>query len=125
MIRPEALEALRGVDLILHAGDIGGDHVIDALRTIAPVEFVRGNNDEDTGYETKIIGRILLTHIFRDELLTMDADIIVVGHSHKPRNEVVAGKLIFNPGSAGPRRFKLPVCIGVIERDRAYHVDLV
>jgi uncharacterized protein len=125
LIRPEALEALKGVDLILHAGDIGGDHVLEALRAIAPVEFVRGNNDNDTGYETKIIGRILLTHIFREELLATDADIIVFGHSHTPRNEVVGGKLLFNPGSAGPRRFKLPVCLGVIEGERAYHVDLV
>ena len=129
MIRPEALEALRGVDLILHAGDIGGDHVLEALRAIAPVKFVRGNNDDDTGYGITWVSaagrRILLTHIFRDDLLTMDADIIVVGHSHKPRNEVVGGKLLFNPGSAGPRRFNLPVCVGVIERDRAYHVDLV
>jgi len=124
LIRPEALEALRGVDIILHAGDIGGDHVLEALREIAPVTFVRGNNGGDTGYETKIIGRILLTHIFREELLAKDADIIVVGHSHKPRNEVVGGKLIFNPGSAGPRRFKLPFCVGIIEGDRAYHLTI-
>ena len=51
-------------------------------------------------------------------------DIIVVGHSHKPRNEIVGGRLVFNPGSAGPRRFKLPVMVGIIERTRAYHVAL-
>ena len=119
---------MRGVDVILHAGDIGGEHVLDALRAIAPVTSVRGNNDGDDGYEIArvTIGgrRILLTHIFRDELLSEDADIIVFGHSHMPRNEVVGGVLLFNPGSAGPRRFKLPVMVGIIEPERAYHVAL-
>ena len=114
--------------MILHAGDIGGQQVIDALRAIAPVTFVRGNNDDDDGYEIArvTIGgrRILLTHIFRDELLRENADIIIFGHSHQPRNEVVGDVLLFNPGSAGPRRFKLPVTIGIIEPERAYHVTL-
>jgi len=127
-MRPEALEALRGVDHILHAGDIGGEHVLEALREIAPLTFVPGNNDDDDGYAIArlTIGerRIVLTHIFRDALLNERADIIVVGHSHQPRNEVIAGKLIFNPGSAGPRRFKLPVTLGIIEPGRAYHVAL-
>jgi hypothetical protein len=129
LIRPEALAALQGVDVILHAGDIGGAHVLDALREIAPVTSVRGNNDDDDGYEiarVTIGGRhILLTHIFREALLDEDADVIVFGHSHMPRNEVVGGVLLFNPGSAGPRRFKLPVMVGMIEGDRAYHVKLV
>ena len=129
LMRPEALAALRGVDAILHAGDIGGEHVLDALRQVAPVTFVRGNNDDDDGYgivRVTIAGRrILLTHIFRDELLNERSDIIVFGHSHKPRNDVVGGVLLFNPGSAGPRRFKLPVTIGMIERERAYHVELI
>ena len=128
MIRPEALEALRGVDHILHAGDIGGEHVLEALREIAPLTSVRGNNDDDDGYAIArlTIGRrrIVLTHIFRDALLNERADIIVAGHSHQPRNEVIDGKLIFNPGSAGPRRFQLPVTVGIIEPGRAYHVDL-
>jgi putative phosphoesterase len=117
------------VDAILHAGDIGGDHVLDALRAIAPLTFVRGNNDDDNGYDIVYVSmggkKILLTHIFRPELLDHDADIIVCGHSHVPRNEIVANKLIFNPGSAGPRRFKLPVTVGILERDRAYHVELI
>lgn len=128
LIRPEALAALRGVDIILHAGDIGGEHVLEALREIAPVTSVRGNNDDDDGYEIARVAiggrRILLTHIFRDELLREDADIIVFGHSHQPRNEMAGGILLFNPGSAGPRRFKLPVMVGIIEPDRAYHVAL-
>ena len=128
LIRPEALAALQGVDAILHAGDIGGDHVIAALSEIAPVTFVRGNNDDADGYDVVrvTIGgrRILLTHIFRDELLEEDIDVIVFGHSHQPRNEVVGGVLLFNPASAGPRRFKLPVMVGVIEGKRADHIDL-
>jgi putative phosphoesterase len=125
LIRPEALEALKGVDAILHAGDIGGAHVIEALGQIAPVTFVRGNNDDDNGYEIVHVSiggrRILLTHIFREELLQEDTDVIVFGHSHRPHNEVVNGVLLFNPGSAGPRRFKLPVTVGIIEGERAYH----
>jgi uncharacterized protein len=116
------------VDAILHAGDIGGHHVLDALRAIAPVTFVRGNNDDGNGYEiarVSIAGRrFLLTHIFRSELLQEPVDVIVFGHSHQPHNEVIGGVLLFNPGSAGPRRFKLPVMVGVIEGNRAYHVDL-
>jgi uncharacterized protein len=129
LMRPEALQALAGVDAILHAGDIGGEHVIEALSAIAPVTYVRGNNDDSDGYEVVrlTIGdqRILLTHIYRPELLREGADVIVFGHSHQPRNEVVDGVLLFNPASAGPRRFKLPVMVGVIEGKRAYHVKLV
>ncbi|HUJ14215.1 MAG TPA: metallophosphoesterase family protein [Thermoanaerobaculia bacterium] len=128
LMRPEALAALAEVDHILHAGDIGGEHVLEALRQVAPLTFVRGNNDHDNGYDIVYISvggrRILLTHIFRDELLDEDVDIIVCGHSHTPRNEVVGGRLVFNPGSAGPRRFKLPVTVGIIEGERAYHVAL-
>jgi len=128
LIRPEALQALAGVDAILHAGDIGGDHVLDALRAIAPVTFVRGNNDDDNGYEIarlSIAGRrFLLTHIFRPELLREPVDVIVFGHSHRPHNEVIDGVLLFNPGSAGPRRFKLPVAVGIIEGQRAHHIFL-
>jgi uncharacterized protein len=128
LMRPEALAALQGVDAILHAGDIGGDHVIEALRAIAPVTFVRGNNDDSDGYDIvrATIGglRILLTHIYRPELLQQEADVIVFGHSHRPHNEVIDGVLLFNPASAGPRRFKLPVMLGMIEGKRAYHIDL-
>jgi putative phosphoesterase len=128
LIRPEALEALRGVDVILHAGDIGGEHVLAALRAIAPVTYVRGNNDDSDGHEIVrvTIGgiRILLTHILPQRSDVHNADIVVFGHSHLPRNEVVDGVLLFNPGSAGPRRFKLPVAIGIIEGDRARHIVL-
>ena len=90
--------------------------------------FVRGNNDDSDGHDVVrlTIGsqRILLTHIFRPELLEEKVDVIVFGHSHQPRNEVVDGVLLFNPASAGPRRFKLPVMVGVIEGKRAYHIEL-
>lgn len=135
-MRPEALAALAGVDRILHAGDIGGDHVLAALRRIAPVTFIRGNNDDDDGCAIKRITsgekRILLTHILprpneprgpvRDLLPLVD--IVVFGHSHLPHNEVIDGVLFFNPASAGPRRFDYPVSVGMIEGDRAYHVAL-
>jgi len=102
--------------------------VLEALGEIAPVTSVRGNNDDDNGYEIVrvTIGgrRILLTHIFRDELRNEKVDVIVFGHSHQPHNEVIDGVLLFNPGSAGPRRFKLPVMVGIIEDARAYHIAL-
>ena len=126
------------MDAILHAGDAGGRDVLDALRAIAPVVFVRGNNDDSDGYEivrTTIGGlRILLTHILprphelrtaiRESLQRKPADIVVFGHSHLPHNEVVDGVRYFNPASAGPRRFDYPVAVGIIDGNRAYHLAL-
>ena len=136
LLRPEVLEVFRGVDHIVHAGDIGGDDVIDALRRIAPVTFVRGNNDGEDGYAIvrETIGgvRILVTHILprphavrrqvRDRL--PDVDLVVFGHSHLPHNEIVDGVLFFNPASAGPRRFDYPVSVGIVEGREARHVPL-
>ncbi len=136
LLRPELLEALSGVDHILHAGDIGGKDVIAALRKIAPVTFVRGNNDEDDGYgivRANVGGlRVLLTHILprpaqlRDEVRQAlpSVDLVVFGHSHLPHNEIVGGVRFFNPASAGPRRFDYPVSVGMIEGDAFYHVAL-
>src|SRR5712691_2388219 len=99
LIRPEALAALRGVDAILHAGDIGGEHVLEALRAIAPVTFVRGNSDGADGYDIVRVSiggiRFLLTHILprgprsavRASLAALPADIVIFGHSHLPHNE--------------------------------------
>ena len=126
------------MDAILHAGDVGGQDVLDALRAIAPVVFVRGNNDDSDGHEivrTTIGGlRILLTHILphpnelraaiRESLQREPADIVIFGHSHLPHNEVVDGVRYFNPASAGPRRFDYPVAVGIIEGNRAYHLAL-
>lgn len=131
LLRPEVAAVFANVDHILHAGDIGGDHIIDALREIAPVTFVRGNNDDDDGYESKrtTIGdlRVLLTHILprphqpRDDLrrALKSVDVVVFGHSHLPHDEHVSGVWYFNPASAGPRRFDLPVSVGILEKDGA------
>jgi putative phosphoesterase len=138
LMRAEALEVLRGVDAILHAGDIGGDTIIDALRELAPVTFVEGNNDSRDGTDivrVKIGGtRILLTHILprphavdphvMRSLREKPADLVVFGHSHLPHNEVVDGVRYFNPASAGPRRFDLPVSVGIIDGAKAAHVAL-
>lgn len=138
LLRPEAVAALEGVTHIIHAGDIGGDDIIRALKKLAPVTFVRGNNDDASGYEIKPVTvgglRILVTHILprpravgknvRAALQKEFADVVVFGHSHLPHDEVIEGVRFFNPASAGPRRFDYPVAIGIIEADRAWHVAL-
>jgi putative phosphoesterase len=138
LLRPEALAALRGVDAIIHAGDIGGMDIIRALERIAPVIFVEGNNDSRDGTDVlrATIGgvRVLVTHILprplaphrrvlaslRDE----PADLVVFGHSHLPHNEVIDGVRFFNPASAGPRRFDYPVSVGIVDDRGARHVAL-
>ena len=142
VVHSRLAEVFRGVDRIIHAGDIGGAHVIDALKKIAPVIAVRGNNDEADGEEirrSEIDGlRILLTHILPrphqpdrrviDSMRKRPADIVIFGHSHLPHDEIVDGVRYFNPASAGPRRFDLPVSVGILERRRgrwqSYHVAL-
>ena len=123
LLRPEAVEALRGSHHIIHAGDIGDAMMLDDLRDIAPVTAVRGNVDRDT-WARKIpltevleIGRlsIYVLHILQDLDLKPEAAgfrVVVSGHSHLPKQETKNGVLYFNPGSAGPRRFKLPVTLG-------------
>jgi uncharacterized protein len=148
LVRPEAIEALRGSDVILHAGDIGGSHVLAELGELAPVIAVRGN--VDGGWARLLPARRLLdlggvpVLILHDRALVgpepfqagagaagaprgkraADPDrsarhtperIVVFGHSHQPLAETRNGVLWFNPGSAGPRRFKLPVSVGRLE----------
>jgi len=143
LVRPEVERVFKGVDAIVHAGDIGGEHVLDALRAIAPLMFVEGNNDDATGEEivrADVGGlRVLLTHILPKpekpasrvvaSLKKAPADIVIFGHSHMQFNDRVNGVWYFNPASAGPRRFHLPVSVGVIEkRGRAWsaqHVALI
>jgi uncharacterized protein len=126
LLRPEALDALAGVDRIVHAGDVGGDGILQPLREIAPVTAVRGNVDRgpwsrelpDTA--TLQVGgvRILVLHI-RDELprrlpggpAAAGFDAVIHGHSHQSAIEDEGGVLFVNPGSAGPRRFDLPVTL--------------
>jgi uncharacterized protein len=122
LLRPEALIALQGSELIIHAGDVGKPEVVEALKTIAPVIAVRGN--VDTGAwaaalpATSIIearsAKIYVIHDLHELNLDLGAagiNIVVSGHSHKPRRKDVSGVLYVNPGSAGPRRFRLPVSV--------------
>jgi putative phosphoesterase len=123
LLRPEAVEALRGSDRILHAGDIGGPEILEALARIAPVTAVRGNVDTASWAcalpETEIIGvggvSIYMLHDRGQLDLKPEAAgfrVVVYGHSHHPKMEEKSGVLYFNPGSAGPRRFSFPVSVG-------------
>jgi putative phosphoesterase len=122
LLRPEALAALTGVERIVHAGDIGASDVLEALGRIAPVTAVRGNNDRERWAadipETDVleIGDVSL-YVLHD-LHELDLDpraagfaAVIAGHSHQPRMEERDGVLYLNPGSAGPRRFKLPISL--------------
>jgi len=136
LLRPEVFAVFANVDHILHAGDVGGEDLIDSLREIAPVTFVDGNNDDSDGYDiTRVtIGslRILLTHILprphepRREVrgALPSVDLVIFGHSHLPHNEVIGGVRFFNPASAGPRRFDYPVSVGIIEGTEVRHIAL-
>ncbi|HSY68057.1 MAG TPA: metallophosphoesterase family protein [Edaphobacter sp.] len=125
LLRPEALAALRGVEHILHAGDVGDIAILDALREIAPVTAIRGNVDvsgacaELPATDVVELGDKLfyLVHSVRDlDINPVVAGIamVVSGHSHKALVEVRDGVVFFNPGSAGPRRFSLPVTVGFV-----------
>jgi putative phosphoesterase len=123
LVRPEALEALRGAAHILHAGDVGGAEVLQALRALAPLTAVRGNNDRGPWAEalphTAIVELAGASIYLLHDRAELDLDpraagmaAVVCGHSHKPLHEERDGVLHFNPGSAGPRRFQLPVTVG-------------
>lgn len=122
LLRPEALEALAGSELILHGGDIGKAVVLDELARIAPVIAIRGNVDRDAWADAIPMSRTLEIAGNRIHLLHNIADLvenpdqpfhaIIFGHSHRPLSEHRKGALYFNPGSAGPRRFRLPVTVG-------------
>jgi len=125
LVRPEALQALAGVERIIHAGDVGGAPVIEALSRIAPVDVVRGNNDKDA-WGQQLPAWLALEfdgvgiHVLH-ELNDMDVDpaaagfqVVITGHSHKPLISNREGVLFVNPGSAGPRRFSLPIALGYL-----------
>ena len=125
LIRPEALEALRGSDLIIHCGDVGDPVVLEMLRTLAPVRAIRGNNDRGRWanrlppQDLVEIGNhaILVLHNLAELDRATDAaglSALVFGHSHNPLIEKRGGVLFINPGSAGPRRFKLPVTVATL-----------
>ena len=125
LLRPEAITALAGSDYIIHAGDIGRAGIIEELSAIAPTTAVRGNNDKGAWAsripETDVleIGAAIL-YVIHD-IAELDLDpaaagfhAVISGHSHRPSIETREGVLFVNPGSAGPRRFKLPVSVGCL-----------
>jgi putative phosphoesterase len=120
LLRPEVLDYLRGSDHILHAGDICGDAVLAVLAELAPVTAVRGNNDRgawasrlDAAETMAFAGVVVhMIHDIKELALPAGARVVVSGHSHKPKLEERGGVLYVNPGSAGPRRFKLPISAG-------------
>lgn len=123
LLRPQALEALRGSDLIVHAGDIGPGEIIGQLGEIAETVAIKGNIDKPqwaAGYPDKRLltvahKRVFLIHDLKEldfDPAEKGVDVVIAGHSHKPVVREENGVLYVNPGSAGPRRFKLPVCVG-------------
>ena len=126
LLRPEVLPAFAGVDHILHAGDVGSPEILTKLRELAPVTAIRGNIDR-TGpcaalpaEEYITLGGVNLYMLHDVHALSLDAAaagvrVVVFGHSHKPLLEERKGVLFFNPGAAGPRRFSLPVTVGVLD----------
>ena len=134
LLRPEAVEALRGVSLILHAGDVGKPEILAQLEEVAPVKAVRGNVDRGEWAQklpmTEVVevGGVFfyMLHILEDldlDLVAAGFKVVVFGHSHKPSQEVKRGVLYLNPGSAGPRRFKLPVSLALV-RVRGQEVEV-
>jgi putative phosphoesterase len=126
LLRTQAWEALRGCELILHAGDVGSEEVLHELQRLAPVVAVRGNVDveawakrlhttEMSEFQNKVF--YVLHRIADLDLKPRAAGVgaVIFGHSHRPSIEWRDGVLYFNPGSAGPRRFSLPVTVGRIE----------
>ena len=126
LLRPEAVAALHGCERIIHAGDIGNAAVLEQLRAIAPLDVVRGNNDQDAPWARQIPDSlqldldgwpVLLVHDIADVpgLLAAGTRLVITGHSHKPCIEWRGDCLYLNPGSAGRRRFKLPVTLALLD----------
>ncbi|MGA9811248.1 MAG: metallophosphoesterase family protein [Terriglobales bacterium] len=126
LLRPEALAALRGSDYIIHAGDIGDPDILKRLAKIAPVTAIRGNVDRDAWAlkmpATNLLevagAAIYILHNLNDLDLKPEAagfGVVISGHTHSAKIEARNGVLYFNPGSAGPRRFRLPVTIGRLQ----------
>ena len=130
LLRPEAVAFLQGADRILHAGDIGHPSVLQALRALAPVTAVRGNNDREPWAAEVPATDLLrvedvLVYVLHD-LAELDIDpaaagvrVVVSGHSHRPSLEERDGVLYVNPGSSGPRRFSLPVAVAELHVEGA------
>jgi putative phosphoesterase len=125
LLRPEALTALAGVEHILHAGDVGNPEILDKLREIAPITAIRGNIDlhgpcaELPATEALELGGCFLYMLHNLEDLDLNPtaakiDAVLFGHSHKPSSKKKDGVLYLNPGSAGPRRFSLPITLALL-----------
>jgi putative phosphoesterase len=128
LLRSEALEALQGSDLIIHAGDVGKLEVLRALERISPVIAVRGNMDRGEGLSelplTQLVQVGKVTIYVLHDLQRLDivpkvagVSLVISGHTHQPKEEYRDGVYFLNPGSAGPRRFSKPVCLAVVEVD--------
>ncbi|NAO53230.1 metallophosphoesterase family protein [Pseudomonas syringae] len=126
LLRPEAIAALQGCAQIIHAGDIGSQDIVEQLTAIAPLHIVRGNNDMDADWAKPIADhlrfdiegwQVLLVHDIADVPALVDdrVKLVVTGHSHKPLIDWRGDTLYLNPGSAGRRRFKLPVTLALLE----------
>ncbi|MBS7425386.1 metallophosphoesterase family protein [Pseudomonas syringae] len=126
LLRPEAIAALQGCAQIIHAGDIGSQDIVEQLTAIAPLHIVRGNNDMDADWANPIADhlrfdiegwQVLLVHDIADVPALVDDSVklVVTGHSHKPLIDWHGDTLYLNPGSAGRRRFKLPVTLALLE----------
>ena len=129
MLRPEAIAALKDSDHIIHAGDVGDPDILEKLASLAPVTAIRGNIDTGAWArklpETEVlefggVSIYVLHDLAQIDLKPESAGFAVVisGHSHAPKQEARHGVLYFNPGSAGPRRFKLPVSVGKLSIER-------
>lgn len=130
MVRPEAIQLLRGAELIIHAGDIGSPRVLEALEAVCPTRAIRGNVDEDAWAKdlperaliTVLDRRIYVIHNLKDldiDPVASRFDVVIAGHSHAPRCEKIDEVLYLNPGSAGPRRFKLPIAVAMLSVSHA------
>ena len=137
LLRPEALVALAGSDYIIHAGDIGDPAMLDQLASIAPVTAVRGNVDRGMWamkiHQTNVLDAagvaIYVIHNLQELDLKPEAAgfaVVIYGHSHVPKIETKNGVLYFNPGSAGPKRFRLRVTVGRLRvRDKKLQAEII
>ena len=136
LLRPEAIEALRGATHILHAGDVGDISILDALHAIAPVTAIRGNIDTHgpaaqlpATEAIELDGHLIyMLHSLADLDLKPEAagiSVVISGHSHKPKIETRNGVLYLNPGSVGPRRFKLPITVAHLYLDAKPRAEII